>query len=143
MTNKKFAASVGLVLAVVFAIAIIVLSFTGFAHGSTTRPRPNSLGVDQVYTNTNEYLFGVPIDGKVISDGDSRYTNIRFQPYNTMSLYDESVLFCGDVAESFQGKSGPMVVTYDRVGHHMFRGLACHDLVSVFEVHDDQVQEKP
>jgi hypothetical protein len=30
------------------------------------------------------------------------------------------------------------VITYDRVGHRLFRGLACHDIVSVFEVHDDQ-----
>jgi hypothetical protein len=119
-----------------------------FAHGSTTKAnRPNSLGLEQVYTNNNAYLFGIPVDGTMI-DGD-HYTNIRFQPYNTMDLYTETVLFCGDVRSAFgnaytgEPYKGPMVITYDKIAHHMYQGIGCHDMVSVFEVHDDQVSVKP
>jgi hypothetical protein len=126
----KIAAWFLLILAVLFALGFCTM----LAHGSVAHRRPNSLGVSPFYTNTNTYLFAVPIDAQRL-DG---VMVIRFQPYNTMELYDESVLFCGDVSNFFLGKSGPMVITYDRVGHRLFRGLACHDIVSVFEVHDDQ-----
>jgi hypothetical protein len=37
-----------------------------------------------------------------------------------------------------------MVVTYDKIAHRRFHEIACHDLVSVFEVHDnDPVAVKP
>lgn len=120
-------------------LVLFVLAFgTLFAHGST-HSRPNSVGVDQFYENTNSYLFALPIGGAVM-DGA---TSIRFQPYNTMELYEESVLFCGDVSPQFKGKTGPIVVTFDRVAHRLFRGVACHDLVSVFQIHDDQIEVKP
>jgi hypothetical protein len=130
----KVAAWVFIVLLVLFTLFFGVI----FAHGST-HPRPNSVGVNQFYENNNSYMFALPIAGTVM-DGA---TSIRFQPYNTMSLYEESVLFCGDVSNSFRGKSGPIVVTYDRVAHRMYRGVACHDIVSVFEVHADQVTVLP
>lgn len=133
---KKVGAIIVLIAAILFAIGFCTM----FAHGSTTKPRPNNLGIERVYTNTNTYLFAAPIDGAHI---EGRVTAIRFQPYNTMALYDETVLFCGDVSNFFIGKSGPMVVTYDRIGHRLFRGVACHDIVSVFEVHDDQKVVKP
>lgn len=62
------------------------------------------------------------------------YTNISFQPYKTMSLYDEPVLFCGDVSDSFNGKRGALVVTYRRQATLNYRGVGCHELESVFEV---------
>ena len=105
------------------------------SHGSTTKAnRPNSLGISEIYTNTNEYLFAQPIDGQILESEEDRATNVRFQPYNTPALYDESVLFCGQVADFFQGKTGPLVVTYDRIAHRRFHGVACHDLISVFSV---------
>jgi hypothetical protein len=122
-------------------LGVLVLFMVGFctslAHGSTPEPkinRPNSLGISEIYTNTNEYLFGVPIDGQILESEEDRATNVRFQPYNTPALYDESVLFCGQVTDFFQGKTGPLVVTYDRIAHRRFHSIACHDLRSVFEV---------
>ena len=132
---SKKAAWVLLILAGLFALGVCTM----LAHG-TTHPRPNSLGVGQFYTNTNAYIFGLPIAGHTLEGG---VTAIRFQPYNTTLIYDESVLFCGDVTAQFIGKTGTVVVTYDRIGHHMYRGVACHDLISVFEVHDDQRTIKP
>jgi len=132
---------------VVLILAILCFCFgpqVSLAHGSTTKAnRPNSLGISEIYTNTNAYLFGVPIDGQILESEEDRATNVRFQPYNTPALYDESVLFCGQVADFFQGKTGPLVVTYDRIAHRRFHGIACHDIVSVHQVHDDQVTVLP
>jgi hypothetical protein len=133
MINKKVASWVILGTAILFALA------TTRAFANPTNNRPNSIGVEQFYMNPNTYLFAVPIAGTVMEGA----TTIRFQPYETMSLYEESVLFCGDVHEQFDGKSGPMVITYRRVSHRLYRGIACHEIVSVFEVHDDQVEVKP
>lgn len=122
-------------------LALVFLVFVAFAitfgHAATTsKSRSNSLGVEEVYTNPNTYLFALPVDGVTMrgkNDSDL-YTNIRFQPYNTMSLYTESVLFCGAVGDQFNGKRGPLVVTYETRAHKTYRGIACHELESVFEV---------
>ena len=106
---------------------------------STSAPRhENSLGVVMQDTNPNTYIMGAIIDGAVVVDkskSERRYaTNIRFAPAYTYMLYDESVLFCGNRAQDFNGKVGAIVVTYERVAHQTFEGLGCHDLVSVDNV---------
>ena len=123
-------------------VILLVLAFCFgpgllLSHGSTTVNRPNSLGISESYQNNNQYLFGVPVAGQILEYDEDRATNVRFAPYNTPALYDESILFCGMVADFFQGKTGPLVVTYDRIAHRRFHGVACHDLQSVFEVHDN------
>jgi len=111
-----------------FLILGCVSTVVATAH--TEKNRPNSLGVEESYQNPNIYLFAEPLDGKIMDS----VTNIRFQPYATPALYDESILFCGNVAGDFEGKRGPMVVTYRRAADRIYKGLACHDLISVFEV---------
>ena len=109
---------------------------------SSTLPsnRQNNLGVDQVYSNPNVYLFGVISchgdgDCSILRDSkDRQYTNLKFQPYNTMELYEEPVLFCGNVAGDFQGKQGPLVITYRRQATLNYKGIGCHELYGVFEV---------
>lgn len=121
-------------------LALFFLAFVAFAisfgrAATTGKNRANSLGVTEVYTNPNVYMFGVLTDGTIIGgDHDDIYTNVRFQPYATMGLYDESILLCGNEAESFKGKHGPLLMTYHRIASRAFKGIACHDLVSVFEV---------
>ena len=112
-----------LVLALIFLILAAVMIATG--HASTTSGnRPNSLGVLETYQNPYAYLLALPIDGQVL---DGQFTNIRFWPYGTPSLYDESILFCGDVSNQFTNK--PMVVTYEKQAHHMYQGIPCHELL--------------
>lgn len=120
-----------IVYVVLFLLVTALLIGTG--HASTTKARPNSLGVDQVYENNNAYLLALPIDGTNL-EGNSL---IRFRPYNTPALYDETVLFCGSVNDYFHNAdgthmSGVLVIVYDKVGHRMYRGLACHDMIHVF-----------
>lgn len=118
-------------------VTVILLALQSAAEGSVTHPRPNSLGLSQVYENPNTYVLALPVEITMLGGGD--YTNVRLKPFNTPMLYDESTLFCGDVRASFFDPSGkaytePLAITYDRIGHHMFQSLACHDLVSAVPV---------
>lgn len=116
-------------------LLLIVMASVKLSHCAVpTKNRPNSLGVTEIYTNPNVYLFASIAEGSLLGKADDRYTNIRFQPYNTMSLYNETVLFCGNQAEQFSGKTGALLVTYERRSHHLFQGVACHNLESVFVV---------
>ena len=137
---KHYLISLLFVLNLVFAVAV-----TAFAV--PTKNRPNTLGIAEFYQNPNIYLFGTLAcrgenDCSLLRDAKERvYTNLKFQPFDTPSLYEEPVLFCGDVSASFNGKSGPLVVTYRRQATLNYRGIGCHDLDSVFEVHADAAQE--
>ena len=130
---KHYLISLLLVLNLVFAVVAI-------SEPSHKENRKNSLGVEQFYTNPNLYLFGIIACGgdancSILTDDKGRkYTNLKFWPYNTMSMYEEPVLFCGDVSESFNGKTGILVVTYRRQATLNYKGIGCHELDSVFEV---------
>lgn len=117
-------------------LALPLLIDSARAHGTTTpAPRPNSLGVHETYQNPNTYILALPLDGQIL---DGRFTNIRFAPYAAAALFDQTILFCGDVTEQFEGKTGPVTVTYRTQASGMYRGVGCHELISVFMVHFDQ-----
>ena len=125
---KRVVASL-VVLALTFLVLAAVLIATG--HASTTRERPNSIGAINEYNNPYTYLLALPVDGQIL---EGKYTNIRLQPYGAAAFYDVSILFCGDVTGMFDGKKGPLVLTYRIQASHVYRGVACHDLLSVFEI---------
>jgi hypothetical protein len=128
MPDKKLAARIVLFVAFVF----LMLGMTSFLHCSTTKPRPNTLGVIQEYTNPNTYLIAEPVEVDFLRDEKERiYTNVRFQPLNTAAYFDESVLFCG-VVEDF--KHLPMAIIYTTRAGRMYKGIACHEFVSAYEV---------
>ena len=127
MRELKLVAGI-IALALVFLFVAALLIVTGSA--STAKVRSNSLGAPQFFDNPYTYLFGLPIEGKYV-DGN---LNLRVQPYATAELFDESVLFCGDVAVAFEGRKGPLVITYRTQAGRMVQGIGCHELVSVFEV---------
>ena len=120
---------------------LLTLVFACYADATTTNNRQNTLGAVIESKNMNTYLFAVPIAGQIIEHDEEVVTNVRFQPYGTPALYDESVLFCGDVSGYFAGKSGPLVITYHTIAHHLFQGIACHDIVSVFEVRNTVTEQ--
>jgi hypothetical protein len=126
---------VAFVLALLFAIALFFLSEP--VHASNMAPRPNSLGVQETYQNPNTYLLALPVAAQVL---DGRFTNIRFQPYKAAALFDESVLFCGDVTDEFRGTSGVLVVTYLTRASGRYEGVGCHNLQGVFEAKTQQVR---
>jgi hypothetical protein len=113
-------------------VGLFILISTGLSHGETTRPRPNSLGVVQEMSNPNTYLFANALDTTYMRDSEERvYSNIRFQPYGTPSMFDESVLFCGGIELP---ANTPMIFVYKSRASRMYRGIGCHEFVSAFEV---------
>jgi hypothetical protein len=117
-----------------FALLAFVLVTSVFA-ATTTSKTPNSIS-GKVYVNPYVYLYGRVIDGAILrgDKDDEFYTTIRIQPAGTPLLYDESILFCGNAADFFNSTAGPIVIVYERVAHHVFHGVACHDIRSVNEV---------
>ena len=117
------------VLAILFLIAVP-------AHCKTSeRSHDNSLGVNIPYENPYIYNFGGIVDGAVVEDRlNNEATSIRFQPFGTFELYTEELLFCGNLADTFRGMSGPVVLTYRRVAHETVGGIACHELKNVQKV---------
>lgn len=122
------------------AIGFLILStliflalLSAIAHGSTQSARPNTLGAPQTVNNPWTYLLALPVDGQIF---EGKYTNIRLAPYGAPDLYDQSILFCGNIAYEFNGKTGVVVVVYRTQGSRLYRGTACHELLSVFEVQE-------
>lgn len=111
---------------------LITGSYSLFGAAAIPNNRPNSIGITESYSNPNTYVMGVPLEATPLDGG--KYFSIRISPYNTYSLYDESYVFCGDVLPKFEGKNGVIVLTFETRAHTMYKGLACHELVSVFEV---------
>ena len=127
MIDKKFAAKI-LLLGVFVAAVVVALVFE--AYGTPSRPKAGERVVDETYQNPQTYLLALPVDGKIL---DGRFTNIRFQPYGTALLYDQSILFCGDVADEFV-TSGVIVVAYKTQASGRYQGIGCHELTGVFEL---------
>jgi hypothetical protein len=126
MINKKVAAWIIIVTSIIFALAV------ARAYAVPSKPRPNTLGVSEIYQNPNTYLIAEPVEATFMQDEKERtYTNVRFLPLNTAAFYDESILFCG-VVEDF--KRLPMAVTYLTRAGRMYKGIACHEFVSAYEV---------
>jgi hypothetical protein len=117
-------------------VALLILCMMPLCSQAAIPQHKNSLGVVIEYSNPNMYMYASIVDGVIMQDETTkRYaTSVRFQPSHTFSLYSESVLFCGDAREAFNGKRGPIVVTYERVAHISFKEVGCHNLVSVDEV---------
>ena len=125
---KKVVAAL-MALALTFLVIVAVLIATG--HASTTQPRPNTLGAPNQMYNPFSYLIALPIDGQIL---EGKYTNIRFAPYAAPNLYDETLLFCGDVTGMFDGKQGVVAITYRTQASRAYRGIGCHELLSIFQI---------
>jgi hypothetical protein len=110
-------------------IALLTTLLTLAAMAEPTHNRPNSLGVSEVYSNPYSYLLALPIEGTAVDGGVS----IRFWPFGTPQLYDETVYFC-KVGDEFDGKRGVLIIVYETRAHRLHQGIACHNLISVFEV---------
>lgn len=125
---KKLVASF-LAFALMFLILIVVMIATG--HATTVSNRKDPLETLDIPVNPYTYRLALPIDGQIL---DGKYTNIRFWPYGAPEFFDESILFCGDVTPLFNGKRGPVVVVFRAQSSRLYKGIACHALLNVFEV---------
>jgi hypothetical protein len=119
-------------------VVLAVLLTCIFAVASPKQSRQNSFGAVIAGDNPNIYLLATLACndgcGFLRDEKDRVYSNLKFAPYNTPMLYEEPVLFCGDVREKFKGKQGVLVLTYRRQATLNYQGIGCHDLYNVFEV---------
>jgi len=117
-----------------FGLALIILLMTLPAHCATSAPRhDNGLGVVIDGINPLMYNMGVVAHGEILEDAKEReYTSIDFLPYGGPMLYPEGLLLCGNQAKPLtQWPLKVVVLTYERQAHTMFKGIGCHELVSV------------
>ena len=116
---------------VFFAAFVITgaLLLVNAAHCSTSGEKhSNSLGIVQYDVNPLMYEAVQTIAEVTEIDGNM---NLRIKPVGTYMLYDDIVLLCGMPIDKFSGVTEPFLMTYERLAHHMIRGVACHDLLRV------------
>jgi hypothetical protein len=133
MTSKVFAAKMLLLVA-----GIVIAGTLMLAHCTTTVT--NSLGAVISDIDPNVSLVASLLGGEVHEDRDGREGfNLRLHPLYMYGLFDESVMFCGDVRSMLEGKKAAFqVYTYRRAASRLIDGIPCHALVGV----DDIVKKK-
>jgi hypothetical protein len=108
--------------------AMLLLANSAHCQPTTTKPQTNSLGVVQY--SDNPYIYEAVQTIAEVTDVDGNL-NLRVKPVGTYMLYEDIILLCGLPVEKFTGITEPFLMTYERVSHHMVRGVACHDLLRV------------
>lgn len=122
------------------AIVIILIAFfCGISHCSVSTKQSNAFGAITYNENPYSYIAGSVIDGSVI--GDKKGLVLRIQPMGTYELYTEDILFCieDDTADKLNGKTNPVVITYETIAHRSVEDIGCHHLLRI----DSLEQEKP
>ena len=63
---------------------------------------------------------------------------VRIQPLATYNLFTEDILLCDKkkLAEMFEGKHNPLLLTYKTKASRMVHGIGCHDLVRADELQE-------
>ena len=115
----------------VFSFAFVITVLLLLANAApclTTKPQTNSLGAVQY--NINPYIYEAVQNIAEVTEIDGNM-NLRVKPVGTYMLYDDIILLCGRPVEKFTGITEPFLMTYERVSHHMVRGVACHELLRV------------
>ncbi len=131
MAKSTFAKiSAGVIL--IFILTMMISCLIPFAHSATTAPRPNSLGLSQTYENPVTYMVG----SVTHVDGFSKATSVTFQPFGASLLDTETILFCGDLVNEFDG--GTYVVAYQQRARRMYRGVGCHDIYRIVQIESVQ-----
>ena len=112
----------------------------GMAHCATTstqKKHGNELGITQYQDNPYTYKVGALTASGIVDDA----IVLRIQPLATYNLFTEDILFCDKVhvAEMFEGKRNPFVLTYRTQALRLVQGVGCHTLVRV----DNMQEGKP
>lgn len=113
---------------------LFLVLFVSFAHCSTTSPtHNNSIGVLQYNVNPFTYKAGNVTEVAYIEKGGKGIV-IRIQPLGTYAMFTEDLLMCDYPVEMLQGKTNPMVLTFETQAHRMIQDIGCHKLVRVEEI---------
>lgn len=127
-------------------ITILFLCLAGFligtGHAATTSSKKNSLGAVTITSDPNVTLVASLLGGEVHRDDDGRLGyNLRLHPKYTYGLFDESVMFCGDVRGMLENKSTTFLAyTYRKAASRLIDSVPCHQLIGIDEVPNERIQ---
>lgn len=118
-------------------VMILVLLVPVTLYSGTVDRHQNSLGAVISDYNPWVYDLGALRTGSVFycdQRKEEACTSIVFSPFGVDTLSTEQLLFCGDQSDEFKNKKAPIVLVYRRQGSRVYDGIACHNLLKVFEV---------
>lgn len=112
---------------------VLLLFLAIFSHATTTTKQPTVYNPLVVSDAAYSYVMGTIIEGEVYvypADDFPTLTSVRIQPYGESIWYERVLIFCGNQAATFKGKSVFVVITYDRDVHSDY----CYDILTVHTV---------
>lgn len=135
---KKVAIGFGIIAILFLCLAGL---FIGTGHAATTS-KTNAFGAVTITSDPNVTLVASLLGGEVHRDGDGRLGyNLRLHPKYTFGLFDESVMFCGDVRGMLENKSTTFLAyTYRRSASRLIDSVPCHQLIGIDEVPNERIQ---
>ena len=116
----------------VFVLIILAAFVASGRCAVSKKPNGNSLGVVQYQNNPLTYKEGNIVEAAYVSS--DKAVVIRIQPRGTYGLFTEDILLCSGAAAKLNGKSNPLVISYQTQSHHLVEGVGCHELMYVDEV---------
>ena len=120
-----------------FFFLSLLLLYTGHTEAAIqSKGSHNSLGVLTYQVSPYSYEAGAVLTGYNI---DGKGLLLKVQPLGTYAAYSEEILFCGTSTEKLDGKHNPMILTYKTRASRMIRGIGCHELVRVDEIHIEKI----
>lgn len=133
---RKVAATIALIL---FLLSVLMF-FANFAHAATTGKKSNAFGAITPTIDPNVTVVAAVLDGNPHRDADGRLgINLRLHPKYTYGLFDEDIMFCGNVVGMFDEKTAKyQALTYRRQASRLIDGVPCHQLIAVDDVKDTQ-----
>src|SRR5208337_2609762 len=117
----------------------LLLLVVGIAHCTTSQKHSNSIGTVSYQKNPYTYLSGAVTE--VFDIENRKGLVVRVQPTATYSLFTEDVLLCNSPIEMLQGKTNPMVLTYETRAHKTIQDIGCHVLVRVEEIKHEEISK--
>lgn len=112
----------------------------GTGHAATTSSRHNAFGAATISVDPNVTLVASLLGGEVHRDSDGREGfNLRLHPKYTYGLFDESIMFCGDVRGLLDDHTSTFqAYTYRRAASRLIDGIPCHALMGVDDVKNEK-----
>ena len=120
-------------------VTMVVLFLCAYC-GATTTAHRNSLGVVISDVDPNTAIVGSILEGTINTDKDGRMgISVRIHPKASYTLFDESLMFCGDESDRLSDENGNILngnyaFTYHRAASRLILGVPCHALVSVDKI---------
>ena len=109
---------------------LILVLFAVIAKADTTSSHRMSMKAFLNNENPAVYVAGEITRGARFKYHGKMVTGITIIPYRAGQLFQRDIMFCGDVSDMFAGKTGLVLITYERVAHTEF----CYDLLGVDSV---------